>query len=396
MSKNPREAAFLALYASSKQEHFVSDWLRVWNLRYKPTPLDFSFAQEIAFGATRMALSLDYIASKLTTDGKLKLKPKERALLRTAIYQACMMDRVPLFAIVDETVKLAKRHTSQHTAKFMNALLRKLEHEKPPLPQGNSPEEVSIRFSYPLFLVELFFKQFGSTKAIELLTSGNLPAKTTARVRQTPFQVIAVEDVGAAVKSQELYIQNETPVILIKTLFEEGGFQPKNILDLCAAPGGKLLLAHDLFPKATLFANDVSEDKLALLKENAAKYQLEIDYSCSRGEDFQSDQLFDLIILDIPCSNTGVLNKRPEARFRVSPTSIDSLTIQAKKLIEKAVSLLAKEGRIWFMTCSILEEENQKIVDLCCQEFNLKKSKERLVLPENGQDGGYAVELRTK
>jgi len=211
---------------------------------------------------------------------------------------------------------------------------------------------------------------------------------------QSPFKMVAVENLEAFVDSTDYYIQNATPVQLFEFL-AKGSFDPKRILDLCAAPGGKLLLAHDCFPNASLFANDVSEEKIKRLTENIAKYGLSAKVSCGPGEAFQSDQPFDLVVLDVPCSNTGVLNKRPEARWRLSPTGVRQLTEKAKMLIEKASSLISKNGRIWYMTCSILQEENQELIAQAEKLFNLKKTHEKLILPTaEGLDGGYAAELK--
>lgn len=383
----PREAAYLAVLASVREERFVSDSLNDWKLKDHPTSRDFNFAQEIAYGTTRMALALDYIAASLTE--KLKLGLKERVLLRTAIYQNYYMDRVPLYAITNETQVIAKKYFHSSFVKFLNAILRKLADTQPEL-----PNDWSIRYSYPPFFISTLIQDYGKETAESILKLGNQPAPIMFRNRKTnEVEVLSdIEKFSEIILSNQYYIQNETPVKLIQKLAQN--HSPKKILDLCASPGGKLLAIHDQFPTAELHANDVSEEKLKTLKENCEKYQLKASLTLSKGEDFKSEELFDLIILDVPCSNTGVLNKRPEARFRLNEKNLGFLEETQLKIIQNAINLLAPKGEIWFMTCSILKRENEHLMEKASKRFDLQIKSSQTILPsENGADGGFACAL---
>lgn len=338
----------------------------------------------------RMKLALDFYAGQLTDD--FKAKPKIRALIRTAIYQSAMMDKLPLYAIVNETVALAKKHFSQQTAHFVNALLRAIERTELSLPQGESAHDLSIRFSYPIYLVEQFIAQFGKKEALKILEAGNSPPILMAReISSHTMKNFASEDLNKYASSDEYYIQNSTPVLLFQALAKDSSFYPQSILDLCSSPGGKLLLAHEFFPKAQLFANDVSENKLKKINENLHKYAISAHLSCGPGELYQNEKKFDLILLDVPCSNTGVLNKRPEARWRLNQETVAAMTELSKKLLQHSLSLLSPGGRIWFMTCSILEEENNGLL----KQLPLAVTASKFILPSTeGADGGFAAELR--
>ena len=159
----PREIAYLALLGSLRGEQFIVHTLAQWQHREHPTPQDFAFAHEIASGAARMALPLDYIGAQLSTSKKLSLKLKEKSLLRTAIYQYCFMSKVPLYAIVNESIEIAKKHCHHTFASYLNALLRKLTPEMALqlIPQGTSPEDLSIRYSYPLYFVNQLINDYG-------------------------------------------------------------------------------------------------------------------------------------------------------------------------------------------------------------------------------------------
>lgn len=402
-----REAAYLALMASLKNEGFVSQNLDLWIRRNHPEKRDSAFAYEIASGSARMALSLDYIATQLSTSGKLNLKMKEKALLRTAIYQFYFMEKVPLYAIVNETIELAKKYCHKSFASFINALLRRLGETPPSLPEGNTPHDLSLRYSYPFYFVEKLIADYGKQEAEEILKYGNAPPKTMIRIRpggelgkETQFDLpVAILEKNASLSAladnPDIYIQNVTPVALIASLAERCK-APLTILDLCASPGGKLLAVHDFFPKAKLFANDVSEEKILRLSENLKKYQVEAMLSCGQGEQYISELKFDLIILDVPCSNSGVLNKRPEARWRLSKEALQNLSKIQAVLIKHAASLLAHEGQIWYMTCSILKEENEEMVERIAVESGLKVEYTRTILPnEQGWDGGFCAALKS-
>ena len=409
-----REVAYIAVLASMREEAFISHTLEKWTRSQNPSKLDFAFAYEIASGSTRMALALDYIGSHLSTSKKLSLKVKERALLRTAIYQYCFMQKVPIYAIVNETIEIAKKHCHRTFVAYLNALLRRLEEHVPPLPEGNKPGDLSIRYSYPLYFVEALISDYDVGITEELLKIGNVPPKMIARIRpgidlnleafkylqphiETGLPIAIIDkaaSLSALAEMPEIYIQNVTPVSLVASLAERTT-PPATILDLCASPGGKLLAAHDLYPKAELFANDVSQEKLLRLSQNLMKYGAKADLTCGLGEEYSSQKLFDVIILDVPCSNSGVLNKRSEARWRLNPEAMKNLNMIQMRLLEHAKTLLAPGGAIWYLTCSILKDENEKIIENMRKQFGLTVEFSRTVLPNmEGWDGGFAALLR--
>jgi 16S rRNA (cytosine967-C5)-methyltransferase len=414
---NAREAAYLAVSASMKHERFVSQSLEEWNRREHPSSLDYAFALELASGTVRMALSLDHIAAGFSTNNKINVKLKERALVRMAVYQYCYMDKVPLYAIVNESIVLAKKYCYKTFAGFLNALLRKMGESSPSLPSGETPEDISILYSYPRYFVERLVKAYGDDVARDILSAGNAPSRTMVRVRPgvdisneafkflnpiteggMPVAVLSKAASLAAIASMpEVYIQNATPVALVAELAQRTG-KPNSILDLCASPGGKLLAAHDMFPAAALYANDVSEEKMVRLAENLKKYAVEAKLSIGPGERYELDgRTFDLIILDVPCSNSGVLNKRPEARWRLSEEAVAQLEIKQRSLIAHAAKLLAPGGTIWYLTCSILKEENEVMIKEESALHGLVMEYAKTVLPnKEGWDGGFAALLRKR
>lgn len=412
---NAREAAYLALLTSLRHEGFISHSLEQWQSHIHPSSSDFAFAQEIAFGSARLALSLDYLAAHLSTQGKLSLKLKERALVRTALYQYVFMSKVPLYAIANETIEIAKKHCHYTFANYLNALLRQLPISKisaASLPQGTSPSDLSLRYSYPPSFISALIAQYGLHETLDILQAGNTPPQTMVRLRlnidsqeidshlhlvQNTITPMATLDnraqLAAVSASPNYYIQNITPATLIAELAVLT-MSPQNILDLCASPGGKLLAAHDRFPMAQLFANDISQEKIDRLSQNISKYNIAVNLSCGAGEDFAGANHFDLIILDVPCSNSGVLNKRPEARWRLSEEALKELEEKQMRLLTHAATLLAPGGCIWYLTCSILKQENEILIENFSKKAGLKSLFSKTILPNSsGWDGGFACLL---
>ncbi|MFQ5728938.1 MAG: transcription antitermination factor NusB [Waddliaceae bacterium] len=413
-TKNPREAAFLALLISIREESFLDDTLERWRENKTPSSVDFDLAKEIAYGSARMLNALDYVASQLANTKKLNLKLRERVLMRTAIYQYYFMDRVPLYAITNESIDIAKKYCHETFVKFLNAVLRRLSEDRPELPKGETVPEISIRYSYPVFYVQELIQNYGLEKAETILEAGNKPVPTMFRIRPqakeeirnkegiellagtlSPIAVIRDPSlVPTIAQSPDYYIQNVAPAVLIHTLAKNAK-TPRRILDLCASPGGKLIASHDQFPDAELFANDVSPEKLKPLSENCAKYGISATLSSSRGQDYSSDDTFDLVILDAPCSNSGVLNKRPEARWRISPKNLEHLEELQMQLLRNVVNLIPEDGEIWYITCSVLKRENTRLVDKACETLNLQVRAKETILPNlDGWDGGFACALQ--
>lgn len=409
---NPREAAFLAAFYSVKEMHFASDSLEQWRKNSSPKQPDYHLARELAFGSIRMALALDYLAAHLTEQKKLNVKVGEKVLIRQAIYQVYYMDRIPLHAIVNETVSIAKKYFHGTFANFLNAILRKLSQEKPELPQEDSISSISIRYSYPEYLVKQLIEDYGIEQTKKILEIENQPSSTMFKIRQAnknstemlggvylkdapcPFAVLKdFKLLSEIASSPNYYIQNVTPAVLIQNLSQHVQ-APKKILDLCSSPGGKLLAVHDAFPDAELTANDVSQEKLKVLEENCAKYGIKASLNCGLGEEFFDKEKFDIIILDVPCSNSGVLNKRVEARWRLSSLSIQDLDRIQMNLLRNACKLLSANGQIWYLTCSILKQENEHIIERAAKELGLSIISQQTILPnQEGWDGGFAAAL---
>lgn len=407
---NSREAAFLALLCSLKGECFISEFLEEWLKKDQPYQQDYQLAHQIAYGSSQMALALDFLALQASKKKRVHLKLKERILLRTALYQIYFLDRLPLYAVVNETIEIAKKYFHKYFVGYLNAILRKVSQEQLKLPQELDHQSLSIRFSYPQDFVEEMCAVFGLETALKIFELGNQSPIVTARIRNeieipdssvllckepVKMAIIAREEILHIANSKDYYIQNATPAYLLGNLCRQIEKNPQSVLDMCAAPGGKSILIHDFFPQSSLYANDISPKKVQKLEENFQKYGIQASVSCSEGQKLHFREKFDVIILDVPCSNSGVLNKRPEARWRLNEDHYLQLAKIQYALLERAVELLNPNGEIWYMTCSILPRENENLVANACKDLNLVIKNSMRILPsEEGWDGGYACAMK--
>lgn len=370
---NVREVVFLVLCSDG----FVEDALAPFKSMLSER--DFSLAYEIASGVTRRKQTLDSVAKKY---GTLPQKRKEKIALRMALYQLLFLDRVPDYAVGHEMVALAKKQLSPHFAKFLNAFLRT--HGPKCTLEGLTLVE---KQSYTPYFAEELTKAYGASMAATLLELGNKKPPLFARERNNMKMVL----LDAFIDSPSYYIQNPAQFEVYIALTSQLKKPPKTIIDLAASPGGKTILLHDIFPEAELFANDLSEKKLERLKENLEKYAIKATLTHTSALDYSTDKLFDLVVLDAPCSNSGCLYKCPEARWRLTKEHVEEAALLQKKLLAKALQLVAPGGAIIYSTCSILPQENQMVT----QGYNIIS--EKLIVPdEQGREGAYGALLVTE
>ena len=389
-----RKAVFNALLAVYREEGFLSDLLEVWKQKNHPSDRDFRLAFELGMGTIRRTYTLDAVAKDLSSTGKLSLKLKEKVLVRMALYQVLFMDSMPLYAVADEMVNLAKSICHSRFGQFLNALMHQLDGYtmKP-------SDDLSAQYSFAPAFVDELIHDYGEKQAIEVMECLNERHLPMMRLRnkksdQALYQsqmgdcVICSDSVQAHGKDPGVYIQNVTPIYLIDHLIKRLPKPPEQILDLCAAPGGKLLALHDAFPDAKLTANEVSWERGKILHSNLEKYAMEAQVTHEDGRQFHSSKHFDLIILDVPCSNTGVMGKKPEARLRYHPEQLIQLQ---SALLTHCKRLLKEDGQVWYLTCSILKRENEKVIQRA--DFSAVGDPITILPNREGWDGGFGCAL---
>jgi 16S rRNA (cytosine967-C5)-methyltransferase len=423
--QKPREIAAQILHRRHEGA-FIEDLLETTLARAALSSADRRLCQELVYGIVRWQSTLDWLIDRKT--GNRPQRPQLRDLLRLGLYQIFWLDRIPNHAAVHETVQLAKHFRLNTQAGFVNAVLRGYLREfdaTRTLLDELKMTQPALGYSHPDWLVARWQKRWGSKLAAELMDWNNHPPKTFARVntlkadagklltqwrdenveydfvRRDWFEENLVFELKShpplatlpSFTQGQFYIQDPGALLGVRVLDPQPG---ETVLDLCAAPGGKLThMAQLMRNEGMLVAHDVSRDRLKLLEENCARLGV-TGVQSVLSLDPQSSPRFDRILLDAPCSNTGVMRRRVDLRWRIRPEEIMRLRAMQLKLLNQAASLLKPGGTLVYSTCSLEPEENDEVVKEFLSGYPaLKLDSSRELLPfTNTVDGAYVALLK--
>ena len=414
------------------------------------TAEDKFLVQEVVFGAIRHRSTLDQILANYLQFSMKRQHIAVRWALRLATYQLVYLSRVPFHAAIHGTVEALKatRGIETRDAGFANAVLRRIQADigekteedpsdvnsrlvvparhgwcsfnRPVLPASSQNRSVflALKFSHPKWLISRWVSRFGEEEAIQLCGANNrVPLVTSILTDSAPSGEEVIEslesegvqveqgvlpqalrlrrtgDIGQLKAFQEAWIriQDETAHVIGKALEPAPG---SRVLDLCAAPGGKASqILERIGPEGHLVACDSDPQKLDRLRQSLERFgaNFTIRHVSDQPEELEIDELFPYILVDVPCSNTGVLARRPEARWRVHGEDLSKLAILQARLLDAALRRLAPGGRLVYSTCSIEPEENGQVTSAIRRRHpGLEEEGSRLFLPHrDGADGGY-------
>lgn len=381
---------------------------------------------ELVYGTIRMHRQLDALRAGLV-DRKPAVKIDEVILM--GLYQVLYMDRVPDHALVHDTVQAAKHVGGAGAVRLVNAVLRRALRERASLLTAIQSLPLGPRLSHPDLLVKRWSATYGEDAATALCTWNNLRPEVTLYVRPSfdAWFRRAVEDQGVAVEphpgAPEHYVMLPRGISVMDVPgFTEGAWIAQDpstresvrlldvrpghlVLDLCAAPGGKTVhLADALQGQGRLIAADRHPDRIRLLEDTLHRTGLHAETRIVRAENpdelrqalgLKSSEFVDRILLDVPCSNTGVLRRRVDARWRFSPDRLAKLCRSQRRLLDAAAPLLRPGGILVYSTCSLEPEENQgQISDWLETHPRMMQTTDHQNLPPNGQmDGTYASRI---
>jgi 16S rRNA (cytosine967-C5)-methyltransferase len=425
--QKPRQIAARVLGQRRANGPFVEDLLEAALAGARLSPADRGLCQEIVYGVVRWQAALDWLILRKTSGREQK--PALQNLLRLGLYQIFWLDRIPDHAAVHETVELAKQNGFGPQAGFVNAILRgylREADETKKLLAELKNSNPAIGFSHPPWLVEKWQKRFGAEKTAQLLGWNNTPPKTFARVnllktdagkliekwREENIEYDFVrrdwfeENMAFELKSHPplhllasfrngwFYLQDPSTLLAPREL----GAQPgETILDLCAAPGGKTtFIAQLLRNEGKIIASDIFEERLKLVQENCARLGVTCVETILNSQFAIRNSQFDRILVDAPCSNTGVMRRRVDLRWRISPEEILRLRQTQLDLLKFAATKLKPGGVLVYSTCSLEPEENSEAVNEFLHGHNyFKLESERELWPfADSVDGAYVARLK--
>jgi 16S rRNA (cytosine967-C5)-methyltransferase len=423
--QNPREIAIEALSHRGPNE-YLEDALERALTQNPLRPKDRALCQEMVYGITRNQSALDWLISRKT--GGRDQKPVLRQILRLGLYQIFWTDRIPSHAAVNETVELAKLRGFGPQSGFINAILRGYLREadatKAALAALKKIEPWTA-CSHPEWLVRSWIARWGLEKALALLDWNNTPPATCARVnalKAGPGKLLETwraENVEYDFLRGDWFVENaifrlkEHPPLHKLGSFAQGMFYIQDpstllavaeleaapgqaVLDMCAAPGGKLAcIAQVMRGEGRLVGRDVSEARLALARENCLRLgvgNVELQLAdAARPE----QEPFDRVLLDAPCSNTGVMRRRIDLRWRIKPEELRRLRNTQMDLLREGAGQTKPGGKLVYSTCSIEPEENGELVrEFLAGQKEFELQSERTLLPFiEGVDGAYVARL---
>lgn len=415
-------------------------------------PRDKNLLTELVNGVIRHRLSLDTLISSFSKIPFKKIEPWVLYALRLGLYQIVYLDRIPVSAAINTSVELVKKAIRRPDAiKFANAILRSAErslqnkclqeqevanhrnalyrrentwctfqHTILPDPDKNPSAYIAANYSHPEWLIKRWLNRYGKDKTIEICKINNLPPKVFLRINhkkispQEFIELLNKNGINSYAIDNAVVVDN----IAVSEIpgFSEGLFfvqdisamkvaqflkveKSDTVLDMCAAPGGKTTHISELLgDTGKVCALDISLKRLQSVQENCRRMGVQnvfIVCGDASGERVPFHVKFDRALIDAPCSNTGVLSRRVEARWRLKEEDMNKLATLQYSILKTGATMLKPGGCLVYSTCSIEPEENQDIIKKFLSngpQFCLDA--EKYYLPElKGGDGGYMARL---
>ncbi|MEX2601219.1 MAG: 16S rRNA (cytosine(967)-C(5))-methyltransferase RsmB [Balneolaceae bacterium] len=344
-------------------------------------------AREYIQSILRKRSYLDFVIGEFSSITMEEMKPRLKNILRLGLYDMLFMDSTPDYAAINEAVEIAKFTLGSKSGDLVNAILRNIQRDVENLPKPAFKDRtklVATTFSHPEWLVSRWSKRFGEREAFQLMQANNQRPQFYIRVNnlrtKTENFKLRMEKSGIEFEESS-WLPGYFLVSSVQPFIEKGwlskgfcqvqdiaaGFAPiildpqpgETIYDLCAAPGTKAIMISDLMNgEGTVFAIDISPERLEKLAESALDFNAE-NIKIRRADARDVDlKMTDGVLLDAPCTGTGVLSKRADLRWRRTEQDLEDLVKLQGELLDEAANMVKKGGRLVYSTCSVEEEEN--------------------------------------
>jgi len=401
---------------------------------------DRKFLTELVKGSTRMRGLLEFYIQELIKGSIKNLRLPIRNVIEIGLYQILFMDSVPTYAAINESVDLARSYGSEKESGLVNAVLRNFLRRRAELDEKieSLPDEVriSVRYSHPLWMIKRWLRQFGVSDTEKLAEMNNLSPKITIRKNNILKQHSRIQKTEEMEKDNmvrseilpnyytiqkgldtnswdviskgEATIQDVSAGIPVVLLNPQPG---ETIIDLCSAPGGKTgAIAELMKDEGKIIAVDSNKERLTLVEHQVKRLRLKsVELVQGDGTKISLPKA-DRILIDAPCSGTGVLAKRSDIRWRKKKSDIQKLSTLQLALLKNASKSVKKGGVLVYSTCSMEPEENWEIIkEFLIKDESFKVENAKKYIPEwlvdiNGAvatypfkhyiDGSFCVRMR--
>lgn len=353
-----------------------------------PEGPDRAFVQDLVYTVIRRLRPLRKVLGALVTKWP---KGELEALLYVGAAQVLYMDEVPDFAAVNETVEAAKQCDNKSVAKVVNAVLRNLIRRREEFEQMIAAAPLEERESFPTALVRRWTARFGAENAAKLCAWHNEPAETFLARKDGSFVALErgkkVTEVPGFAEGGFI-VQDPGTALAVELVDAKPGDE---ILDACAAPGGKTIQLAWRGAKVT--ACEVNPKRRRKLEENLKRVGVEVEVADALDSCRLQSIAFGKVLVDAPCSNTGVLRRRPDARWNWSVEKLEALVKLQAEILDQVEPLVAPGGTLVYSTCSNEPEENLEQVNAFLvrhPDFKLDVTRESVPF-ESGHDGAFAA-----
>jgi 16S rRNA (cytosine967-C5)-methyltransferase len=357
---------------------------------------DAAFINEITYGVVRNRNKLDWALSQFSTKPLSETPVLIRNILRMGVYQLLFLDKVPDYAVCNESVQLAKKYGNHGIAKFVNGVLRNILRNREDIRWPDKEKEMALHistiYSHPLSIIERWLKRFGFADTVKICQANNkippLVIRTnTLKLSRSDLKGI-LEKKNILVKEglfteEALYVKGISNITKFPA-YREGLFQiqdeasilvshlldpspGESVIDVCSAPGGKTThLAQLMANKGSLLAMDSNELRLLTVKSNCRRLGIDIVKTQQNNGAILAEKYLktaDKLLIDVPCTGLGVLRRKPDLRWQYYDSKrFEKLSELQGKILDTASNYLKIDGRLVYSTCSTEPEENEEAV----------------------------------
>ncbi len=353
-----------------------------------------AFISRTVEGTVEYCLQLDYVINSFSSTKVKKMKPLIRTLLRMSVYQILYMDRVPDSAVCNEAVKLAQKRKFTGLKGFVNGVLRNISRNKETLVW---PDD-SVRYSMLSWILDMWKKEYGEGTAVTMVKSFLEPGRLSVRfnlseaseeaiLESLKKQGVEAEPAGFTdcvfwlshvdhLEGLEAFQKGLITVQDLSSALVGELADPKEgdtVIDVCGAPGGKSLhVADKLHGTGLVTVRDLSEQKVAMIEENIRRTgfkNIRAEVFDALVQDKASVGKADIVLADLPCSGLGIIGRKPDIKYRITPEDLESLSSLQREILTVVQSYVKPGGKLVYSTCTIDKKENEENAAWFLREF---------------------------
>ncbi len=420
-----RKTAFDVLYGIEQENTYSNLALNRYIAENRPE--NPALVRELVYGVLENKILLDYILDKLIPSGIKKVKKKEKTILRMGLYQILFTDGIPAYAAVSQSVNIAKKICRGREG-FINGVLRGYIRKKDEISLPDKEKDIksylSVKYSFPIWIIELWIEEYGLELCEELLQSSNKRPKLSIRVNLLKSEVSALKDTlvnmgfevdegkfsartlhvkGSGLLDTEEYktglfsVQDEASTVAADMI---EATDESTVIDVCAAPGGKTMaIAEKMNNSGQIIACDIYEHKLNIIDAQAKRLGIKIIgtklLDGTKGDQSMCNSA-DRVLVDVPCSGLGVIRRKPEIKYKGQGDFAELIDIQSN-ILKKSAQYVKINGILVYSTCTLNNKENQNQTKKFIENNkNFEIIDERCFLPTEDIDGFYVCKMRKK